>query len=73
MINYNKKNNKIKIKEQRILKAEIKHIRDYSVFRFAMPTPWGKDLELEQDDRYLLATLTDDKEIIIRKARPEDY
>lgn len=72
MIDYNKKN-KITIKEQRILKAETRPSNNVTCFRFSMPNKWAHDLELQKDDRWLLCTLTNDKEIIIRKVRPEDY
>lgn len=72
MIDYNKKN-KIAIKEQRLLRPEVRKVSNVDTFRLAFPRKWAKDLELQRDDRMLLVTLTTDNEIIIRKARPEDY
>lgn len=72
MINYNKKNT-ITIKEQRLLKSEVRKLSGVDSYRIAIPRKWAKDLELQKDDRLMLVTLTTDNEIIIRKARPEDY
>lgn len=72
MINYNKKN-KIEINEQRILKAEAHRSVGRDLYRFPIPIKWAVALDLKRDDRELLVTLTKDNEIIIRKARPEDY
>lgn len=72
MIDYRKKN-KITIKNQRILKAEVRKVAGRDAYKFNIPRVWCKDLELARDDRTLLVTLTTDNEIIIRKARPEDY